>query len=81
MWSHVDALCGMKNVDPNTETFPIPLKYVDVMRETQDEYKQCLRKIVNDMWTEATGVNLSEEWIGSTRFQILRTRLPEGYKC
>ena len=35
---------------------------------------------INDIWTEAKGVNLSEEWSGTTRFWILRTRLPEGYK-
>ena len=30
--------------------------------------------------TEAKGVNLLEEWTGTTRFQILRSRLLEGYK-
>ena len=36
--------------------------------------------VINDIWTRAKGVNLSEEWTGTTRIQILRTRLPEGYK-
>ena len=36
--------------------------------------------IINEIWTEAKGVFHSEEWTGTTRFQILRTTLPEGYK-
>ena len=36
--------------------------------------------VINDIWTRAKGVNLSEEWTGTSRFQILRTRLPEGYE-
>ena len=34
--------------------------------------------IFSDSWTEANGVNLSEVSTGTTRFQILRTRPPEG---
>ena len=38
-----------------------------------------LNIIVNDMWTEAEGVNLSEEWTGTTKIADTRTRLPEGH--
>ena len=38
------------------------------------------RETSTDNWTEAKGVNLSEVWSGTARFQILRTRLPEGHK-
>ena len=38
------------------------------------------RKTSTDNWTEAKGVNPSEVWTGTTKFQILRTRLPEGHK-
>ena len=60
------------------ETFQIPLNYVDVVRKTQTSIYNVSEQIVNGLWTEAKGVNLSEEWTGSTRFQIPRTRLLEG---
>ena len=31
----------LKLYDPDNETFPIPLKYVDVMRQTQTSIKRC----------------------------------------
>ena len=31
----------LKPYDPDNETFPIPLKYVDVMRQTQTSIKRC----------------------------------------
>ena len=60
--------------------FPIPLKYVDVMRQTQTSFNNVSQNIIIDFWTEAKGVTLFEEWTGITRFQIPRTRLLEGYK-
>ena len=70
----------LKLHDPEHETFPILFKHVNVMRQTQTSINNVSEHIINDIWTEAKGVNLSEEWTGDTRFQILRTRLPEGYK-
>ena len=62
------------------ETFQIPLNYVDVVRKTQTSIYKVSEHVINGLWTKAKGVNLSEEWTGSARFQIPRTRLPEGYK-
>ena len=44
--------------------------------------EECIdeRKTSTDSWTEAKGVNPSEVWSGTARFQILRTRRPEGHK-
>ena len=36
--------------------------------------------IINHIWAEATGVNLSEEWTGTKRFRVLGRRFFEGYK-
>ena len=71
----------LKFYDSDDETFPIPLKYVDVMRQTQLCLNNVSENIINDLWTEATGVNIPEEWTGTARFLILRTRLLEGFKC
>ena len=32
----------LKLYDPDNETFPIPLKYVDVKRQDSDDYQQGL---------------------------------------
>ena len=61
------------------ETLPIPLKYEDMMRQTDTHVDNVPEYTVNDIWTEEEGVNFSEGMIGTTRFQILRTRLPEGF--
>ena len=54
-------------------------KYIDVMRQTQTSLNNLFEHSIIDLWTEAKGVSLSGEWIGTTRFQMLRTRLLEGY--
>ena len=60
---------------------PIPLKYVNVMRQTQTSVNNVSSEnIINDLWTKAKGVTLSEEWTETAIFQILRTRLLEGHK-
>ena len=62
--------CRLKFYDPNHETFPIPLKYVYVIGQTQTRIKQCL--------SEAKDVTLFlRSGLGTTIFQILRTRFPE----
>ena len=71
---------GLKRYDPDNETFLIPLKYVNVMRQTQATMKNVSENVIIDIWTEAKGVKLSEGWTGTTRFQISCTRLSERYK-
>ena len=53
--------------DPDNETFPIPLKDVDLMRQTQTRKNNVSENDINDLWAEAKGVLLSEEWSGTTR--------------
>ena len=70
----------LKLYELDNGSFPIPSTYVDVMRQTQTSINFVCEQRTNDTWTEAKGVNLSEEWTGTTRFQILRTRLPDRHK-
>ena len=75
----------MKNLvwssyDTDNETLPIPLKYVNVMKQIQTSFNNVSENMINDLWTETKGVNLSEEWTGIAGFQILRARLLEGHK-
>ena len=39
----------LKYYDPLTETFPIPLRYVDVMRQTQTSINKVSEQIINDL--------------------------------
>ena len=50
------------------------------MRHTQTSVNNISEHTDSDIWTAANGVNISEKWTGTTRFQILRTRLPEGLR-
>ena len=50
------------------------------MRQTQTRKNNVSEKVFNDKWTEAEGVNLSEECIATARFRTLRARLLEGYE-
>ena len=49
------------------------------MRQTPTGIDSASEHTLNDDWNEESTDTLSEEWIGTTRFQILRTKLPEGY--
>ena len=63
---------------PKEESFPIPLKFFDVTRTTQTSLDVVLDKIlmVTGTWTE---IELSDAWIGFTRFTSLHERPPDGY--
>ena len=50
----------LKFYDPDNETFSIPLKYVNVMRQTLTSTNHVSEHMINDLWTEAKGVTLSE---------------------
>ena len=63
----------LKLCDTDNETFPIPVKYADVKRQTQTSIKNVCENIINELWTEGKGVTLSEEWTGTTSFQILQS--------
>ena len=71
---------GSKSYDRDNETFPIPLTYVDVMTDIQTSFNDISEHKINDLWTEVKGVTLSDERIGTPRFQILRTRFLEWCK-
>ena len=65
--SHEEA--RLKLYDPDNETFQIPLKYVGEIRQTQTR-KNNVSGNINDIWTEANGVNLSNEWTGRSFVQV-----------
>ena len=62
---------------PKEETFPTPMKYIDVTRTTYTSLGVLLEKHIDDCWNVEK--ELSDAWTGSTRFVVLKERPPEGY--
>ena len=64
---------------PRGESFPIPLKYIDVSRITHTnlDVKQEIR--IDDYWNIDGSRDLSDPWTGFTQFTLLEEKPPEGY--
>ena len=65
---------------PDEATFTIPMTFVDVMRQTRTSIGNASEHTLTDFWNDERTVFFSEEWIGTTRFQMLRIR-PRRYTC
>ena len=64
---------------PKEESFPIPMKYIDVTRTTHTSLDVLLEKQVEDYWNVDGERELSYAWTGFTRFIVLNERPPDGY--
>ena len=60
------------------ESFPIPLKHIDVTRTTYTSLDVMLEKQVEDYWNVDGERELSDAWTGFTRFMLLNERPPDG---
>ena len=68
-------LCVLKE-----ETFPIPLKNIDVNRSTHTDLDVMREKGIDDYWN-VVGSNRSllDSWRGLTKFTLLKEQPPKGY--
>ena len=57
---------------PKEESFPIPLKYIDVTRTTHTSLDILLERHINDYWNVDRERELSDAWTGFTRFFLER---------
>ena len=64
---------------PKEESFPIPMKYIDVTRTTQTSLDVLLEKHVEDFRNVDGERELSDAWIGFTRFTVMNEKPPDGY--
>ena len=64
---------------PKEETFPIPLKYIDVTRSTHTDLDVLQEKLIDDNWNVDSGKHLSDSWRGFTKFTLLKEKPPKGY--
>ena len=61
------------------ESFPIPLKYIDVSRTTHTNLDVKQEKRIDDYWTVDVSRDLSDPWTGFTHFTLLQEKAPDGY--
>ena len=55
---------------PREESFPIPLKYIDVTRTTHTNLDVKVEKRIDDYWNIDGSRDLSDPWTGFTQFVI-----------
>ena len=60
------------------ESFPIPLKYIDVSRTTHTNLDVKQEKRIDDYWNIDGSRDLSDPWTGFTQFTLLEEKPPIG---
>ena len=70
---------GVKLYSPREESFPIPLKYIDVSRTTHTNLDVKQEKRIDDFWNIDGSRDLSDSWTGFTQFTLLSVKPPDEY--
>ena len=60
----------VKLYSPREESFPIPLKYIDVSRTTHTNLDVKQEKRIDDYWHIDGSRDLSDSWTGFTQFTL-----------
>ena len=68
----------VKLCSPREESFPIPLKYIDVSRTTHTNLDVKQEKRIDDYWNIDGSRDLSDPWTGFTQFTLLEEKPPDG---
>ena len=69
----------VKLYSPREESFPIPLKYIDVSRTTHTNLDVKQEKRIDDNWNIDGSRDLSDYWTGFTQFILSEEKPPDGY--
>ena len=69
----------VKLYSPREESFPIPLKYIDVSRTTHTNLDVKQERRIDDYWNIDGSRDLSDSWTGFTQFTLLKEKPPDGY--
>ena len=70
---HVEP--SVKLYSPREESFPFPLKYIDVTRTTHTNLDVKQEKRIDDFWNVDGSRDLSDPWTGFTQFTLLEENL------
>ena len=73
---HVET--RVKLYSPREESFPNPLKYIDVSRTIHTNLDVKQEKRTNDYWNIDGSRNLSDPWTIFTQFTLLEEKPPDG---
>ena len=69
----------VKLCSPRKESFPIPLKYIDVSKTTHTHLDVEQERRIDDYWNIDGSRDLSDPWTGFTRFILLEEKAPDRY--
>ena len=69
----------VKLYSPREESFPIPLKYIDVSRTTDTNLDVMHERRIDDYWKIDWSRDLSDPWTGFIQFTLLEEKPPEGF--
>ena len=69
----------VKLYSPREESFPIPLKYIDVSRTSQTNLDVLQESRIDDYWNIDGSRDLSDSWTGFTQFALLSEKPPDGF--
>ena len=64
----------VKLYSPREESFPLPLKYIDVSRTTQTNLDVKQEKRIDDFWNIDGSRDLSDLWTGFSQFTLLEEK-------
>ena len=64
---------------PTEESFPIPIKYIDVCRTAHTNLDVKQEKRIDDYWNIDGSRDLSDPWTSFTQFTLLDEKAPDGY--
>ena len=68
----------VKLYSPREESFPIPLKYIDVSRTAHTNLDVKQERRIDDYWNIDGSRDLSDYWTGFTQSTLLEEKRPDG---
>ena len=74
---HVET--RVKLYSPREESFPVPLKCIDVSRTIHTNLDVKQEKRIDDYWNIDGSRDLSDLWTGFTQFALLEEKPPDEY--
>ena len=69
----------VKLYSPREESFPIPLKFIDVSRTTRTNLDVKQERRIDDYWNVDGSRDLSDSWTGFTQFTLSEEKPLDGY--
>ena len=69
----------VKLYSPREESFPIPLKFIDVSRTARTNLDVMQERRIDDYWNIDGSRDLSDSWTNFTQCTLLEEKPPDGF--